>query len=272
MTRNSLDDTTKVQNRSLSIWRSILQNKNSILWPIIAFFAAASFSIMAFAVIAFLIVSLAFKISSIPSIDDLVVTFSMAFLAFALILLSRFIQQAAIRVLWWRETAPHHPNQSSRPWYADLTRVILIDTFYGIFRSGLWTCQFFAWLGLLANSHPENCALYIALSATALLALAIVYRSCLAAQWCGCESESRGAIGFLSTLARGSAMLIQRPLEAIAYLLCPKLAFCTFTLCLFCALYTDAGMLWILLASLGMLVSLWIEPFLWFKRVGVSPS
>ena len=260
-----------VQNCSQSIWRSLLQNKSSIIWPLVAFFGAASFSVMAFAVVAFLIVSLAFKLSSLSSIHDLIVTFSRWFLAFGLLLLFRLMQQAALRVLWWRETAPYRSNLPSRPWYADLARVILIDTVYAIFRFGLWTCQFIAWLGLLTNSHPTNCALYIALSATALLALAIVYRSCLAAQWCDCESESRGARGFLSTIARGSAMLAQRPFEAIVYLLCPKLAFCTFTLCLFCALYINAGMLWILLASLGMLVSLWIEPFLWFKRADASP-
>lgn len=182
------------------------------------------------------------------------------------------VLQAATRVLWWRESAQQRSARTLRSWPADLSRVVIIDAVYGIFRFGLWTCQIIAWIGLFRASDPTKSALYIALSATLLLVLAIVYRSCLAAQWCGTAATRRGALGFLSSIASGIANVKHRPFEAIVYFICPKLAFFACLLCMIWAFYAQAHFAWIAIAALGLLISNWIEPFLWFHRVPYAPT
>ena len=251
--------------------QSMYRNKTSIIWPLIASFAASSFFVTALVVVIFLFIAMAYQAATQPSVESLSFALAEWVQAFGLILVMHIVLQAATRVLWWRESAQQRSARTLRSWPADLSRVVIIDAVYSIFRFGLWTCQIIAWIGLFRASDPTKSALYIALSATLLLVLAIVYRSCLAAQWCGTAATRRGALGFLSSIASGIANVKHRPFEAIVYFICPKLAFFACLLCMIWAFYAQAHFAWIALAALGLLISNWIEPFLWFHRVPYAP-
>ena len=78
--------------------QSMYRNKTSIIWPLIASFAASSFFVTALVVVIFLFIAMAYQAATQPSVESLSFALAEWVQAFGLILVMHIVLQAATRV------------------------------------------------------------------------------------------------------------------------------------------------------------------------------
>lgn len=257
-----MSEFTAAQTERRSIVRAMLSRKTTLIWPIIAGFGASVFYIAVIGLAGVLAVAVWHALPTSARIADIVSSWS---IAFGGCLAAHIVLQSAMRLLLWREASNFDQTGASRSWFSDLCRVLSIEAIFAVIQTMLWVCQIAAWLGIFAKKSAI-CVVIAGSSAAFLLLCSLARRACLAQLWREESGQKRSAAGVLAAIGRGMKSLCHRPFNALACLICPKIAFFAFGIAAIAAIKLQLSDALIVLAAAGMLISRQIEPFLQFKR------
>ncbi len=259
-----MSELSAVQTEQRSIVRAMFSRKTTLIWSIAAGFGASVFYVAVVGLVGVLAAAVWNAIPTQIRIGDIVYSWSIAFGA---CLAAHIVLQSATRLLLWREASIFDQTGAAPGWFADLCRVLAIESIFAVIQTLLWGCQIAAWFGIFAK-NSSICAVIAGASGAFLLLCGLARRACLAQLLCEESAQKRGISFFFASIGRGMKSLCYRPFNALACFICPKIAFFAFGIAAIAAIMLRLSNALIVLSAAGMLVSRQIEPFLQFKRAG----